>query len=1007
MLNKMTGAVMVAGGGIGAIQAALDLADSGFYVYMIEKQPSIGGVMAQLDKTFPTNDCSMCIMSPKLVEVGRHRNIELITMTDIMNVRGEKGDFEVELFQRARYIDMNKCIACGACAEKCPKKVEDVFNGRLIKRKAAYVQYPQAVPLKYVIDSDNCLYFLKGKCRACEKFCPAGAVNFDDTDKTRTINVGSIILAPGYRTFDPTDQHFYGYGVNPDVMTSLEFERLLSASGPTMGHLLRMSDHREPKKIAWIQCVGSRDINHGDNSHCSSVCCMYAVKQAIIAKEHASYDLDCSIFFMDMRTHGKGFEECYNEARNKHGVKFIRSRIHSIVPINGGQEISYVDEEGRRLSEIYDIVVLSVGMEISHETKTLAASLGVELTAGGFARVNSFEPVASSRDGVYVCGAFAGPKDIPQTVVEAGAAAMCAGGALVDARNSLTIQVESPPEIDVSGIPPKIGVFVCHCGINIGGVIDVPAVKEYAATLPFVEYVDDNLYSCSQDTQDAMTAVIREKGLNRIIVAACTPRTHEPLFRETLINAGLNKYLFEMVNIRNHGSWVHKDHPLEATEKAKDLVRMAAAKAALFTPLKEESLEIDQNAMVVGGGISGMAAARSLSMQGYHVYLVEKQDKLGGEACGIYSTAKGEDVQAELANLVNSVRSDDKITCRLNAELENVDGFVGAFNSTISTPDGKETFKHGVTVIATGAEEYKPKEYLYGVNKNVLTGLELDRLFISGSDDLKNMNSTVFIQCVGSREPEHPYCSRLCCTHSVSSAVHLKKLNPSMDVFILYRDIRTYSEREELYRKAREMGVVFIRYGLEDKPRVTEASEGLTVAVEDHILKMPVSIKTDLLVLASAVVPRNDEKLARFFKVPLNEDGFFVEAHVKLGPSEFASDGVFLCGTAHYPKPIDESIAQAQAAASRAVTLLSRKTINTSGEVAYINHARCTGCGVCVSVCPYNAPDILSSGPNAGKADVNPVLCKGCGTCVSSCRSGAALLKGFEESQILAMIDAV
>jgi heterodisulfide reductase subunit A len=477
MAERTIGSVMVVGGGIGGIQAALDLADSGFHVYMVEKNPSIGGVMAQLDKTFPTNDCSMCIMSPKLVEVGRHRNIELVTLADIQEVRGKKGDFQVDILQRARYIDTDKCIACGACAEKCPQRVEDVFNGRLVKRRAAYVQYPQAVPLKYAIDSANCLYFLKGKCRACEKFCPAGAVNFEDQDKKLTLNVGSIILAPGFSAFDPSHMKFYGYGESPDVMTTLEFERILSASGPTMGHLMRLSDQKEPQKIAWLQCVGSRDINQGDHSYCSSVCCMYAIKQAIIAKEHAPYELDCSIFFMDMRTHGKGFEECYNDARDKHGVKFKRCRVHSVdpEPSGDGRAITYVDEDGRPQTEVFDLVILSVGMEISPEAQQLARDLGVDLTPGGFADTSSFNPVASSRDGVYVCGAYAGPKDIPQTVVEAGAAAMSAGAGLTSARDTLTTTMSYPPEESVVGEPPRVGVFVCHCGINIGGVVDVPA----------------------------------------------------------------------------------------------------------------------------------------------------------------------------------------------------------------------------------------------------------------------------------------------------------------------------------------------------------------------------------------------------------------------------------------------------------------------------------------------------------------------------------------------------
>ncbi len=1009
-VKETLGSVLIAGGGIGGIQAALDLANSGYYVYLVEKSPSIGGVMAQLDKTFPTNDCSMCIMSPKLVEVGRHLNIELLTLAEIQGVSGEKGNFEVALFQKARYVDMDKCIACGACTEKCPVKVEDVYNEGLVTRKAIYALYPQAVPLKYSIDADKCLKLTKGKCGICAKKCPAGAINYEDTDKTLAINVGAIILSPGFKAYDPSGKDIYNYDGSPDVVTSLEFERLLSASGPNQGHVVRMSDHGKPKKIAWLQCVGSRDINTCNNAHCSSVCCMYAIKQAIIAKEHDP-SLECTIFYMDMRTHGKGFESCYNEAKEKHGIRFVRCRVHSVFgQATGevGQIIDYLDETtGKVTREIYDIVVLSVGMEISPEVKALAQNMGVALTPGGFAKTDSFNPVATTREGIYVCGALQGPKDIPQSVIEAGSAALSAGASLTTARGTLTRALTPVQENDITGERPRVGVFVCHCGINIGSVVDVPGVRDFAKGLPFVEYVADNLYSCSQDTQDAITKVIKEQKLNRIVVAACSPRTHDPLFQETLLNAGLNKYLFEMVNIRNHNSWVHKDQPLEATIKAQEMVRMAVAKVALFTPLTEAELSIDQNALVIGGGLSGMAAAKALSSQGYHVSIVEKDQTLGGQATHLFTTAKGESIQKGLQELVSDVTRDENIDLFLGAELSEVDGFVGSFHSTITQKEHTTSTTHGVTIIATGATEYQPDEYLYGKDPRVLTGLDLDRKFIAEDPALNTVQSAVFIQCVGSREPGRPYCSRICCTHTVVSALHLKEKNPSMQIFVLYRDIRTYGEREALYQEAREKGVIFIRYSTDDKPVVEDGGEHLTITVTDHVLKRPLAIQADLLTLATAVVPYRDEKLAQFFKVPINDEGFFAEAHVKLAPSNFAVDGVFLCGLAHYPKPVDESIAQAQAAASSATRLLSGKTINTSGNVAAVNPALCSGCGVCEAICPYNAPSLITDGRDAGKARINPVICKGCGACVASCRSGALQLKGFEEGQLMAMIDNI
>jgi len=854
----------------------------------------------------------------------------------------------------------------------------------------------------------NCGYCCE--CFQCVEACGADAVTLEthtQQPETLELEAGAVILAPGFEPFDPSKFETYNYTKLPNVITSMEFERILSASGPTMGHLVRPSDQKEPRKIAWLQCVGSRDINRCDNGFCSSACCMYAIKEAVIAKEHAASDLDCSIFFMDMRTHGKDFERYYEDAREKHGVRFIRSRVHTIDPADGSDDVimKYANEEGKALEEVFDLVVLSVGLQTSQEVVGLANNLDIALTEGRFCQTPSFHPVETSRKGIYVCGAFAGPKDIPQSVIEASSAAAEAGGILSDARNTLTRTKTVPEELNIKGEPPRIGVFVCHCGINISGVVDVEGVRDYAASLPYVEFVGDNLYSCSQDTQDKITEVIRENNLNRIVVAACTPKTHEPLFQETLINAGLNKYLFEMTNIRNQDSWVHKDNPELATEKAKDLVRMAVAKVALMEPLEEAEVSVNQKALVIGGGISGMAAAESLASQGYEVCLVERSTVLGGQAQSLFRTWRGEDVQKHLSELIKRVQSNPNIDVRLDTELTTVEGFVGNFKTTLTSGEKDEIVEHGIALIATGAAEFKPDEYLYGNDPRVLTHLELDQKLINDDPSLKELGTAVFIQCVGSREPERPYCSRVCCTHSIESALHLKKLNPGMNVYILYRDIRTYGEREYLYREARRAGVIFIRYSMDQKPQIKPMKDHLQIEVKDHILGRPVLLNADMVSLATSIIPHRDEKLAQFFKVPMNEDGFFVEAHAKLGPSEFATDGVFLCGLAHYPKPIDESVAQAQAAASRAVTLLARLKIQVSGTIAQVDPVLCSSCGVCVEVCPYSAPSPMEEGPFSGRAEVNPILCKGCGLCVASCRSGALNLKGFREDQIMAMIN--
>ena len=924
------------------------------------------------------------------------------------------------------HVQTDVCLACGACASVCPtghitldkirNEITKKKNVQLIPseydmglkgRKPVYVPYAQAVPNTPAIDRDVCVHFKTGGCKVCTEFCGVNAINHDMQDEVIELEVGAVILAPGFQPFDPSKFDSYNYANHPNVITSMEMERLLSASGPTGGHLARLSDHKEPKKIAWFQCVGSRDLNRCDNSYCSSVCCMYAIKEAVIAKEHSGDDLDCAIFYMDMRTHGKDFERFYNNAQDK-GVRFLRSRVHTIDPVHGSDDLSvrYVDDKGDLLEETFDMIVLSVGLETPPEVKALAEKLGVELTPGSFSKTNTFEPVETSRPGIYVCGAFQGPKDIPQSVVDASAAAAAAGEILAEGRNTKTKQPEVVPEVNVVGERPRIGVFVCHCGINIAGVVDVAAVRDYAASLPYVEYVANNLYSCSQDTQDTMSQIIKQKNLNRVVVAACTPKTHEPLFQETLLAAGLNKYLFEMVNIRNHDSWVHKNNPDLATQKAKDLIRMGINKVALMQPLKEAELEVNQTAMVIGGGISGMAAARTLARQGYDTHLVERTDQLGGQARNLYKTISGDLVQEKLGELIDDVAQNSRITVHLNTELTDVEGFVGNFKSTLKSGDDHTEINCGVAVVATGGQAFKTDEYSYGKDPRILSSLELDQKFMADDPALAKAQSAVFIQCVGSREPDRPYCSRVCCTHSIDNALELKKRNPDMNIYILYRDIRTYGEREYIYREAREKGIIFIRYSLDNKPQVTPQKDGIEITVIDHVLQRPIQIQADLLTLATAIVPNKDEALAQFFKVPLNDDGFFVEKHAKLGPSEFATDGVFLCGLAHYPKPIDEAIVQGRAAASRAVTLLAREKIHTSGQVAEVDPMVCSGCGVCVSVCPYSAPSFIDADArmHAGKAQINPVLCKGCGLCVASCRSGAIHLHGFDNNQIFAQI---
>jgi heterodisulfide reductase subunit A len=1002
---------MVVGAGIAGVQAALDLANSGFYVHLVEKKSAIGGVMAQLDKTFPTNDCSMCILSPKLVECGRHLNIEIHTLSEVTGIAGEPGDFQVTVEQRPRFIDSAKCIACGICAQKCPKKVPDEFNQGLGMRKAAYVLYPQAVPLKFAIDKDTCIYFKKsGKCKACEKFCPADAIDFDQKGEVRKVNVGAVILAAGFTPYDPKRYHGYQYSTLPNVITSLEFERILSASGPFQGHLVRPSeDHAEPKKIAWLQCVGSRDLNHCDNSYCSAVCCMYAIKQAVIAKEHSKEPLDAAIFFMDMRTHGKDFEKYYWRAEQEHGVRFLRSRVHSIDPVPGTADVAirYLAENGELKVEHFDMVILSVGLESSKEGLQVAQTLGIEIKADTrFVETSTFTPVNTNKAGVYVCGALQAPKDIPQSVMEASAAAAAAGELLNAARGTAIKVRKLPPETDVVGQEPRVGVFVCNCGINIGGVINVPALTEFVATLPKVVFADQNLFSCSADTQDKILGAIKENHLNRVVVASCSPRTHAPLFMETMQEAGLNPYLFDMANIRDQDSWVHMNEPEKALEKAKELVQMAVARVTQLEPLERMTFPVTKAAMVIGGGVAGMEAASSIADMGFKAFLVEKGDKLGGQARNLVVSSRGNNYQGYLDDLIKKVENHPNVEVLFNSTVKDPTGFIGNFATMVATPEGERRLEHGVTILATGGQPYKPEEYLYGQNPNVFTAFEIDKLIATKDAKVTGAQQAVFIQCVGSREPQRPYCSRICCTHSVESAIALKRLKPEMDVFILYRDLRTYGEKELLYKEARELGVMFIRFDLDGKPRVEQAADGkLKLTITDPILGRPVVLRPDVLALAAAVLPNPTEELGELFKVTRNAEGFFAEAHAKLRPVDFATDGFFMAGLAHYPKPIDESIAQAKAAAGRAATVLAQELVEVEPIVSTVDQSLCIGCGLCEASCPFGAIRLIEVPGKGWRAENISALCKGCGICAAGCPQRAIDMAHFRDKQILAYIN--
>ncbi len=998
--DQPVGAVLVIGGGIGGMQASLDLADSGFYVYLVDNSPAIGGVMAQLDKTFPTNDCSMCIMSPKLVECGRHLNIRIITNADVEGLEGEPGRFSVTLTRRPRYIHLDRCTGCGECAKHCPVTAIDTYNEKLSKRAAIYIKYVQAIPKVYLIDREQCI-----GCGLCERVCLAKAINYEESQIVEKIDVGSIILAPGYEVFDAHLRPEFGYGVYPNVVTSIEFERLLSATGPHRGHLLRPSDGTVPERIAFIQCVGSRHSNCG-NDYCSSICCMYATKEAIIGKAHVHF-VKPTIFYMDVRAYGKGFDAYYERAKSEYGVRFIKCMVSRIREQYKTKNLllTYLNEEGNLVEEEFELVVLSVGMVPSKTTMEMAKRLGVELDKYGYCRTKPFEPTSTSKPGIYVCGAFEAPKDIPETVSQASGAVADATGALSQARGTLAMKKEYPAEADVAGQDSRIGVFVCHCGINIGGFVNVPAVKEYARTLKNVAYVDENLYTCSTDTQEKIKNAIKEHHLNRVIVASCSPRTHEPMFRETIRDAGLNKYLFEMANIRDQCSWVHMSQKKEATEKAKNLVRMAVANARLIQPLGELALSVTQKGLIIGGGVAGMTAALKLAEQGYEVFLIEKEAQLGGNLRNLHYTLEGEDIQAFLKNLIARVTGHPSIQVITNALVVDFSGSKGNFSTGIMVAPTMyyRKIEHGIAILATGAEEWKPTEYLYGEDPRILTQLELETRIANQPDEVARANQIVMIQCVGSRNEERPYCSRTCCATAIKNALKMKELNPGANIIILYRDMRTYGLMESYYAKARDEGILFVRYEPEKKPSVSKNGQELTVSFLDRILKEEMEIKPDLLILSSATISRENEELATMLKVPRTAEGFFLEAHMKLRPVDFATDGLYLAGSGHGPKLISESISQASAAVARACTILSKEKILVGGVVAMVEGERCAACLTCVRVCPYSVPVINAK----GEAEIDLVKCKGCGSCVAECPARAIDLMHFRDGQLWAKSQAL
>ena len=993
--------VLVVGGGLGGIRTALDLAEADKDVVLVDKDFTVGGLMTQLDRTFPTNNCDLCTIAPHLSESNRQEHIELLTMTSVENVAGEKGNFSVTLKTKPRFINLEKCTACGECHKQFPECVR--FNPGLDHRAPTCMRYPQATPQAFSIDLDKCT-----DVNALVNVCPAGAINPDDMPINREIKCASIVLSPGASLFDPSELDYLGYAKFPDVVTSLEYERILSASGPTSGKLVCPSTGKQPKKVAWIQCIGSRGLQKGAGAYCSNACCMFALKEAIVTKERFQEDIETTIFYMDMRTFGKDYELYLNRAKDEYGVRFLRSRPHSILQPDGHTDLTLTytqDDSTKQFEEKFDMVVLSTGFKTSEESRLLASRMGVELNSDFFPVTDGFNPVATTRPGVYVAGTFESPKDIPDTMVQASAAACMAGADLPKVEKKSVEEEDVSRERDISLEEPKVGVFICDCGENIGGVIDVEKLVEHAGSLPYVAVAKAEGHGCSRISMENIKQTIEEEQLNRVVIGGCSPRTHLAKFQDLLGKAGLNKYLVEIANIRDQATWVHSGTPDEATAKAKDLIKMSVGSAVKAQPLADQSLPMNKNVLVVGGGVTGMTSALQLADQGFQIYLAEKSPKLGGLAKELIKTLEGNDVQSYLSELIEKVQNHPKIQVFTRALIVDHSGMPGMFKTGMQS--GPQMFyrqiEHGVTILATGALSNRPSEYLLDQSAAVRTQLETQKYLYENPEAVKKWENVVMIQCVGSRSAENPNCSRICCQNAVKNALAITEINPDARIFVLYRDMRTYGFQEEYYQKARSKGVIFVRYDVDTPPVVEAAGDQVDVTYFDAILGMKITVTADNLSLSTGLIADTDstEELAMIFKVPRTTDGYFLEDHVKLRPVDMSVPGVFVAGTAHAPKLIRESVTQANAVAARAQTMLARDIINLGAASARVDGKLCAACLICVRACPFDIPFINAD----GYSEIDPAKCHGCGMCVSECPAKAIQLMQFEDDRILAKVE--
>ncbi len=996
--ERIVNSILVVGAGIAGIRAALELAQQDFQVILTESSPSIGGILLELDYQFPNNHCGLCRMLPPwerdmgsevcMRKILFHENITIMPLTRVTKIEGEAGKFEVSLLQKARGVDIKRCIGCGRCIEVCPEEVMDEFNENLSYRKAIYQPVPHNLPYNYIIDFDNCT-----KCEECVKVCPTGAINMEAKEQEIIKNVAAIILAPGSGIFNPYEYKFYSYGEIPAVVTSLEMERILSGTGPTEGKILIPRNDKAVKKIAWLQCVGSRNPKQNQD-YCSSICCMFALKEAMLVKDRVP-DIDSTIFYMDMRTFGKDFYRYKLEAEAK-GIKFVRCRVHTIDPQDDGSvSIRFLNEEGKIVEDRFDMVVLSTGQKSTEEMRELSSIAGISLDPNGFAIGNGIYQTETERPGIYVCGSFTGLKDISETVLQAKAAAF---GASAIAKGGLKTE-EVISFKDISREEPEVLCLICNCFDNLKK--ELPRLRDTLSSLFPVENIIECDALCQAEGFKNAEAILKERNANRLIIGACRPYLYDRQLRRLGFSLGIPMNLVDVVDIRGIGlSDQSEEVKLQLT---KDTIGASLFAIKRRNPIERKAEKIESSLLVIGGGIAGMEAAIMAASRDIEVFLVEKASILGGEALKRCYLINGADPKSTIAELIDKINKNPLIHVFLDSEVSELKGQLGKFVARIKTDTEEKTIPCGAVIIATGGGEAETDEYLFGKDPRVITQGAMEEMIAEGKIEKGKVNNVVMIQCVGSRNEDRPYCSRVCCVSALKNALRLKEIDPNMEIYILYRDMMAYGMFEKYYTEARRKGIKFFTYSLDKKPEVGIENGNLNVKFIDPILGTPLYVAADLLVLSTGIVPNeNNGNLAENFGVKLNDDGFFCEIDSKWRPLDLDRAGIFVCGVAHSPMNMMEALTQARAASMRALGILKRPELIVSRTISAVKKSICSLCETCIDVCPFNA---RIKEDNEIKVLQN--VCQGCGICVASCPNSAAYMTISSEEESMSTIEGL